>query len=177
MRYRRAIVPGATYFFTVNLQNRKSNLLIKKIDVLRYVFKKVQQKHPFYIDAIVILPDHWHMVMTLPTDDCNYALRLSQIKSTFSRQIEPNELMSNSRQKKRERGIWQRRYWEHLIKDPTDYEHHINYIHYNPVKHKYITKPSDWPYSSIHRFIHEGILNSAWGDSERFDHCGFGEST
>ena len=141
MRYRRVMVANATYFFTLNLQNRKSNLLINHIEHLRFAFKKVQNNHPFYLDAVVIMPDHCHMIMTLPEGDKNYPLRLSLIKSSFSIQIERDENISDSRKKKRERGIWQRRYWEHLIKDAEDYEHHINYIHFNPVKHGYALNP------------------------------------
>ena len=175
MRYRRTMVPKATYFFTVNLQNRKSNLLIKRIDALKFAFRKVQQNHPFYIDAIVIMPDHWHMIMTLPEDDMAYPTRLSLIKSTFSRQIESYEIISQSRKNKRERGIWQRRYWEHIIQDAKDYEHHVNYIHFNPVKHGYVLNPSDWKYSSIHRFIHNGILTKSWVCNEDFNVLKFGE--
>jgi putative transposase len=175
MRYRRALVPGATYFFTLNLQNRQSNLLIDCIDDLRFAFRKVQQGHPFYIDAIVILPDHAHMIMTLIPNDIDYSKRLSLIKATFCRQIEPYETISTSRQRKRERGIWQRRFWEHMIRDASDYEHHINYIHYNPVKHGYVKNPSDWPYSSIHRFIREGILSAQWACSDYFKEPLFGE--
>ena len=90
-------------------------------------------------------------------------------------QIEMNEKISESRKKKRERGIWQRRYWEHLIKDAQDYEHHINYVHFNPVKHGYVLNPSDWEYSSIHRFIRHGILNEGWGCNDDFEEFRFGE--
>jgi putative transposase len=144
MRYRRVLVPNATYFFTINLQNRTSNLLILYIDALRFAFRKVQQRHPFYIDAIVIMPDHCHMIMTLPEGDLNYSTRVSLIKSNFSRQIETVETVSQSRKNKRERGIWQRRYWEHIILNSQDYEIHVNYIHFNPVKHDYVLNPSDW---------------------------------
>ncbi len=174
MQYRRALFPGASYFFTLNVQNRESNLLIQRVDALRFAVRRVQQRHPFYIDAIVIMPDHWHMIMTLPHADRAYAQRLSLIKSTFSRQIAPDEIISDSRQKKRERGIWQRRYWEHIIRDETDYDHHVNYIHYNPVKHGYVKNPSDWQYSSIHRFIRQGILDESWACSNDFNKS-FGE--
>ena len=175
MRYRRVLIPNATYFITVNLQNRKSNLLIQRIDALRLAFSKVQQRHSFYIDAIVIMPDHWHMIMSLPTNDMDYPKRISLIKSTFSRQIEPHETISRSRRDKRERGIWQRRYWEHIILDSQDYEHHVNYIHFNPVKHGYVHKPSDWKYSSIHRFINKGILSKNWAWNDDVKQMGFGE--
>ncbi len=173
--YRSAVVPGSTYFFTLNLQDRSSNLFIQKIDALRFAFKKVQQNHPFNIDAIVIMPDHCHMLMTLPEDDVDYSQRLSLIKAAFSRQIEPHETVSKSRQKKRERGIWQRRYWEHAIRNPIDYEHHVNYIHYNPVKHGYVKNPVDWQYSSIHRFIRQGMLDGQWACVDDFNQARFGE--
>jgi putative transposase len=173
--YKRTFVPGATYFFTLNLQNRKSSLLIKHVNALRFAFKKVQLSHPFYIDAIVIMPDHCHLLMTLPETDRHYPKRLSLIKATFSRQIVLDEVISKSRQRKRERGIWQRRYWEHLIRDERDYEHHVNYIHYNPVKHGYVKKPSEWCYSSIHRWIGQGILQENWACSDDFQHLKFGE--
>lgn len=162
MRYRRVLVPGATYFFTLTLQNRKSDLLIQRIDELRFAFRKVQKNHPFYINAVVVLPDHCHLILTLPNEDMNYSKRLRSIKSIFSMQIIPGETISQSRQKKGERGIWQRRYWEHLIRDTIDYEHHVNYIHNNPVKHGYVKNPIDWRYSSIHRFISQGILSENW---------------
>ncbi|KTD18727.1 Transposase and inactivated derivatives [Legionella lansingensis] len=174
-RYRRSTVAGATYFFTLNLQNRKSTILINHIDKLRFAFKKVQVNHPFKIDAIIILPDHLHLMMTLPIGDVDYSKRLNLIKGMFSRQIAPYESISLSRQKKREREIWQRRFWEHCIRNNADYEQHINYIHYNPVKHHYVSSPSRWPYSSIHRFIQSGILPVNWACNDEFHDGHFGE--
>lgn len=175
MRYRRVLIPNATYFFTINLLNRKSSLLIQHIDALRFSFRKVQQRHPFHINAIVILPDHCHLMLTLPQGDMNYSTRISLIKSNFSRQIEPIETRARSREKKRERGIWQRRFWEHIILDDKDYEHHVNYIHFNPVKHGYVINPSDWKFSSIHRFIKQGILSENWACIDTFTQLRFGE--
>ena len=97
------------------------------------------------------------MVMTLPENDGNYSQRWNLIKGSFSRQIEHFERVSVARQNKRERGIWQRRFWEHLIRNELDYSRHINYIHYNPVKHGYVSNPTEWKYSSIHRYIKAGI--------------------
>ncbi len=173
--YKRAIVAGATFFFTLNLQNRKSNLLTQYIDKLCFSFKTVQNNHPFKIDAIVIMPDHLHLIMTLPVEDRDYSKRLSLIKGTFSRQIEAFEAISSSRQKKHERGIWQRRFWEHCIRNEVDYEQHVNYIHFNPVKHHYVSSPSQWPYSSIHRFIQMGILPADWACNSKFHEGDFGE--
>ncbi|WP_133137163.1 REP-associated tyrosine transposase [Legionella rowbothamii] len=175
MRYRRIIIPGASYFFTVNLQNRKSKLLTENIDKLRFSFQNTMQYYPFGIEAIVVLPDHLHMIMSLPLDDGNYSVRWNCIKGTFSKQLPANESISNIRKNKRERGIWQKRFWEHLIRDEKDFEHHANYIHYNPVKHRYVVNPSDWEYSSIHRFIQKGILRNDWGCDDKFNLLDFGE--
>ncbi|MBL1459160.1 MAG: transposase [Methylophaga sp.] len=166
MRYRRADVAGATYFFTVNLLNRKQTLLTDHIDTLRACIKTVKQRHPFHIDAMVILPDHLHAIWTLPPGDADFAKRWMLIKTAFSRALPKHENINQSRKSKRERGIWQRRYWEHLIRDELDYERHVDYIHYNPVKHGYVDKTFDWPYSSIHRFIEKGIISSDWGVGE-----------
>lgn len=162
MQYRRIFIPGTSYFFTLTLQDRKSDLLICKINKLRDAFKQVIRRYPFTIDGIVVLPDHLHIIMTLPSQDTNYSQRLSFIKSTFSRQIELLEPINASRKSKRERGIWQRRFWEHLIRDELDYSRHLDYIHYNPVKHGYVKSPAEWPYSSIHRYIKSGVVPQDW---------------
>jgi len=163
MYYRRARQNGGTYFFTVNLQDRSSRLLTDQIDLLRQCFSEVKQSHPFHIDAIVILPDHLHAIWTLPPDDDNYAMRWRLIKKNFSRQIPKRETIYGSRRGKNERGIWQRRYWEHQIRDERDLNTHIDYIHYNPVKHRHTSSPIDWPYSSIHRYIRQGLVAKDWG--------------
>lgn len=158
------------------LQDRSSDLLIRKIHELRRAFKLVIEKHPFVIDGVVVLPDHFHLMITLPLEDANYSQRLSFIKSYFSRQIEPLESINLARKKKRERGIWQRRFWEHGIRDELDYSRHLDYIHYNPVKQGYALSPSKWPYSSIHRYIKSGILSPNWAmHREENDHIIFGE--
>mgnify|MGYP003650067243 CR=1 FL=1 len=166
MRYRRADVAGATYFFTVNLLNRKQTLLTDHIDTLRACIKTVKQRHPFHIDAMVILPDHLHAIWTLPPGDADFAKRWMLIKTAFSRALPKHENINQSRKSKRERDIWQRRYWEHLIRDELDYERHIDYFHYNPVKHGRLASVKDWPPSSIHRFIEKGIISSDWGVGE-----------
>ena len=178
MNYRRVFIPGASYFFTLTLQDRRSNLLICKIKELRIAFQRVMKTCPFTIDGIVVLPEHMHMTMTLPPDDTNYSQRISFIKSAFSRQLEPLEFINSSRQSKRERGIWQRRFWEHLIRDEQDYERHLDYIHYNPVKHSHVKSPAHWPHSSIHRYINAGILPANWASTdviERGSKMQFGE--
>lgn len=151
MRYRRSNIADGTFFFTVNLADRTSSLLTEHIDILRVAVRRTRQAHPFDITAMVVLPDHLHAIWRLPLGDDRYPLRWSLIKSRFSRALPKGELISPSRRRKRERGIWQRRYWEHSIRDETDLARHVDYIHINPVKHGLAA--ADWPYSSIHRHI------------------------
>ncbi len=164
MQYRRHYHQGASYFLTVNLINRSSDLLIKEIETLRNSFKTVKQKYSFYIDAIVILPDHIHMVCTLPDNDAGFSKRIKLIKYYFSYRIAKIERISKSRCKKGERGIWQRRFWEHCMRNETDYRMHIDYIHMNLVRHVYVKRVQDWQYSSFHRFVAEGLLPVEWSD-------------
>ncbi|MBE2295766.1 MAG: transposase [Phycisphaerales bacterium] len=174
MRYRRTRVAGATYFFTVNLADRQSNLLVVHIDTLRETLRQIRRAHPFAIDAMVVLPKHLHAIWTLPTDDTDFATRWMLIKAGFSRQIPPLERRSPSRMTKGERGIWQRRYWEHLIRDEQDFACHVDYIHFNPVKHGHAMRAVDWPYSSIHRYIRLGLVAPDWAFDAAED-MGFGE--
>jgi putative transposase len=160
--YRRNVVKGGCYFFTVNLADRASDLLTENIALLRQSIAYVMQKHPFYIDAMVVLPDHIHAIWTLPENDADYALRWRLIKTHFSRNITKTEKISQSRISKGERSIWQRRYWEHTIKDDRDFGNHVDYIHINPVKHGYVTHATEWPYSSIHKYIKAGKLPNNW---------------
>ncbi|MCF6203887.1 MAG: transposase [Methylococcaceae bacterium] len=163
MRYRRADIKGGTYFFTVNLANRKNTLLVDEFDILRGVINKVKKQHPFKLDAMVILPEHLHALFTLPEDDNDFAKRWMLIKAGFSRQLPKLESVNNSRKKKGERGIWQRRFWEHLIRDELDFERHVDYIHFNPVKHGYVERAVNWQYSTIHDYIKRGVLDENWG--------------
>ena len=146
-------------------------MLIDRIDLLRASFRACMQRHPWRIDAIVILPDHLHALCTLPPDDADYALRWRQIKSSFSRALPPCEPLSASRLSKGERGIWQRRFWEHRIRDDDDFARHVDYIHHNPCKHGHVERVADWPWSSFHRYVDAGILPVNWagdgGDMER----------
>ncbi len=162
---------GGCYFFTINLYDRKSQLLIKYIDQFRQAYKKTKQRQPFQLDAMVLLPDHIHMMITLPNDTDNYSSIIASLKGNFSRQIpqQANEYISISRQNKRERGIWQRRFWEHKIRNDLDYQRHIDYIHYNPVKHGYVSIPSQWQYSTIHDYIRNGVYPFDWGSDNNFD--------
>ena len=162
MRYRRACATGATWFFTVNLADRRQDLLTRHIALLREVMQEVKAQHPFEIVAMVVLPEHLHAIWTLPPEDTDYPIRWSLIKSGFSRALPKNEAIRDSRQNKRERGIWQRRYWEHQIRDDADLQAHVDYIHYNPVKHGHAGLPALWPFSSIHRYIAKGWLSQEW---------------
>jgi len=176
MHYRRTKATGGTFFFTVNLADRQSCLLIREIDVLRDAIRKVRHTHPFKIVAMVVLPEHLHTIWTLPAGDTDYAIRWSLIKAGFSRALSKDEAITPARRHKRERGIWQRRYWEHWIRDDEDLARHVDYIHINPVKHSHVTASVDWPYSSIHRYIRNGLLPANWAVVElgAFD-TGFGE--
>ena len=163
MDYRRAWHAGGTYFFTVNLLQRRDNhLLVKHIDVLRNVVKKVKNKHPFIIHGWVVLPEHFHCVIELPPDDMDFALRLRLIKSGFSKAIPKTEYRSDVRIERGERGIWQRRYWEHLIKNEADFQAHMDYVHINPVKHGLVKHVVDWEYSTFHRLVKAGIYPHNW---------------
>ncbi len=150
--YRRLRVPGGCYFFTVNLARRGANdLLVRHIAALRAAVRGVRRVRPFRIDAFVVLPDHLHCVWTLPEGDDDFAVRWMLIKTGFSRRLAAGEPRSPSRIHRGERGIWQRRYWEHVIRDERDFAAHVDYVHINPVKHGLAAAPSDWPYSTVHR--------------------------
>ncbi|WP_027858639.1 REP-associated tyrosine transposase [Marinobacterium jannaschii] len=169
MQYRRSTQAGACYFFTVNLADRRQDLLVRHIDLLRAAFTKVKRRYPFHIDAAVVLPDHLHTLWTLPEGDADFAKRWRLIKVAFSRELPQDEQISASRRYKGERGIWQRRYWEHLIRDEQDFRNHLDYIHFNPVKHGWVNRCTDWPYSSFHRYVANGFLSEDWGVEESFD--------
>ena len=175
MRYRRSDIKGACYFFTVNLAQRNKSTLTDNIEHLRSVVTQVREKHPFEIEAMVVLAEHLHAIWTLPGGDSDYPKRWALIKAGFSRALPATESRSKSRISKGERGIWQRRYWEHLIRDEDDYARHVDYIHYNPVKHGYVERAADWPYSSIHRYIRRGVVTNNWGGGAVDDEGGFGE--
>lgn len=166
MHYRRTKTPGATYFFTVVTHQRQHIFReAQTIALLRTAFRTVKAKHPFTIDAIVVLPDHLHCLWTLPEEDANFSTRWRLIKSEFSRHCpDPYKRQcSKSRQSKGEQAVWQRRFWEHRIQDESDLIQHVDYIHYNPVKHGLVEAPKDWAYSSFHRFVREGVYAEDWG--------------
>jgi putative transposase len=160
--YRRNRVPGGTYFFTVNLLDRSSDLLIERIDVLRAAVRQVRARAPFHIDAWVLLPEHMHCIWTLPIGDSDFSSRWKAIKSEFSRRLPNTESRTPTMRTRSERGIWQRRFWEHTIRDDRDYAAHMDYVHFNPVKHGYVERPTDWPYSSFRRAVADGVYPEQW---------------
>ena len=175
MDYRRAWHPGGTYFFTVNLLQRQGNdLLTRNIDLLRFIIKTVQRRHPFKIHGWVVLPEHLHCVIELPPGDADYATRWRLIKMEFSKALPRTERLSAVRARRGERGVWQRRYWEHLIRDERDYRAHMDYVHINPVKHCLVKTVAEWPYSTFHRLVAEGIYPENWGGGNEGD-LGYGD--
>jgi putative transposase len=162
--YRRGRVAGGTYFFTVTLRNRRAATLTNNIDLLRTAVRRVRAHHPFEIDACVVLPDHLHCIWTLPPDDDRYSLRWRLIKSIVSKGLPPAERRPRKLCVRSERGIWQRRFWEHTIRDDRDYARHLDYIHFNPVKHGYVPRAADWPYSTFHTYVRDGVLPLDWAE-------------
>jgi len=172
--YRRAKISGHTFFFTVVLADRSSALLVDQVDRLRKVYQLVRERRPFETVAICVLPDHIHAIWTLPEGDADFSTRWSLIKSGFSRGLQ-EEPRSPSKIVKREKGIWRRRFWEHTIRNDVDLERHIDYIHFNPVKHGHVTRVADWPHSSFHRYVEQGHLVADWGGDMKEIHGTFGE--
>ena len=166
MQYRRAKIEGAAYFFTVVTYQRKRFLCTPdNAECVRQAFREVMRHHPFQIDAFVLLPDHLHCIWTLPPQDRDFSTRWRLIKSHFSRGCRaacPSAITA-SRRKKQEQAIWQRRFWEHWLRDDEDFDRHVEYIHYNPVKHGLAPATRDWPYSSFHRYVRDGIIDPEWG--------------
>ncbi|NJO52668.1 MAG: transposase [Leptolyngbyaceae cyanobacterium RM2_2_4] len=162
MEYRRYYQSGGTYFFTVVTEHRQP-LLIDHIDQLRAAFWHVMKRYPFIIEGIVILPDHLHTLWHLPDGDSNFSLRWMLIKRKFSAGFK-TELVNLSKQAKREKEIWQRRFWEHCIRNEEDWRRHMDYIHYNPVKHGYCSTPAEWQYSSFRRSVKQGLYTADWGN-------------
>ena len=160
--YRRNRVRGGTYFFTVNLQDRTSDLLITEIDALRSAVRATRARYSFHIDAWVVLPDHMHCLWTLPPADDDFPIRWRSIKALFSRSVPHAGQRRESLARKREAGIWQRRYWEHSIRDDRDYAAHFDYVHFNPVKHRLVGQPCDWPFSSFARSVKLGLYPADW---------------
>ncbi len=162
--YRRAWQPGGTYFFTVALLQRHANdLLTRHIDLLRECVRTVRVGHPFHIHAWVVLPDHLHCVIELPPGDADFSMRWRLIKMGFSKALPRGEARSAVQNRRGERGIWQRRFWEHLIRDDADYRAHMDYVHINPLKHRLVERVVDWPYSTFHALVAQGVYARDWG--------------
>jgi putative transposase len=174
-RYLRAHIKGGTFFFTVTLADRSSNLLLERVESLRQIYRDVQRRRPFETIAMCVLPDHLHAIWRLSDDDADYSLRWNLIKGGFSRGMPATVSRSTSKTAKREKGIWQRRYWEHTIRGDEDLARHIDYIHYNPVKHGLVSRVSDWPHSSFHGFVKRGLLPIDWGGDMNDINGTFGE--
>ena len=173
--YRRNFSSGGSFFFTVNLADRRLALLTVHVGLLRAACRSVRARHPFSLDAAVILPDHLHMIWTLPEDDADFATRWRLIKSAFSHGLPGGEPISPSRSAKGERGIWQRRYWEHTLRHEDDFARHVDYIDFNPVKHGHVTRVQDWPYSSFRRWVRLGAYPQDWAGNSGGDAHPFGE--
>ena len=174
VRYRRNFVPGGTFFFTLTLHDRRSSALVDHVALLRAAFRNTRSERPFAIDAIVILPDHLHTILTLPPDDPDFSNRLRRIKGRFTRSVVA-EGVAVSSDHRGEYSLWQKRFWEHTIRDDRDFERCVDYIHYNPVKHRLTSTPSEWPFSSLHRYVRAGILVQDWGGNGDADDGNFGE--
>ncbi|MAK91491.1 MAG: transposase [Oleibacter sp.] len=171
--YRRPFAPGSSWFFTLVTEYRQQ-LLTSEVSrsVLRSAMAEVRQTMPFCIDAMVLLPDHVHCIWTLPEGDSDCSKRWGRIKALYSRQMKNHITqvpLSESRLKRHEAGFWQRRFWEHCIRDEDDFRRHLDYIHLNPVKHKLVDDVKDWPYSSFHRYVRQGMYPENWLDGSVLD--------
>lgn len=164
-------MPGGTYFFTL-VTYRRQNWLCTEVARagLREAITKTRVAYPFTMDAFVLLPNHLHCIWTLPKYDSDYATRWRLIKTYFTKnyadKLELNSCINASRQKRQEKNLWQRRFWEHVIRDEEDFTRHCDYIHYNPVKHGLCDAPQQWQYSSFHRFVSKGFYAESWGHAK-----------
>jgi putative transposase len=174
-RHRRVKIEGGLFFFTLALADRSSDVLVRHIERLRHAYQVTQQCLSFETIAMCILPDHLHAVWLLPDGDSDFPARWSLFKSDFSRGLPAAQLRSASKIKKREKGIWQRRYWERAVRNEADLERHVGYIHYNPVKHGLVSRVVDWPHSSFHRYVERGLLPADWGGDAMDIHGDFDE--
>jgi len=160
-QYQRVFIPGGTFFFTVVTHRRKPIFNNEdNIQLLREAMRKVKLTRPFDIDAIVILPDHLHCIWQLPENDSDYSGRWREIKKSVSKHI------THKKNSRNERDVWQRRFWEHVIRDDQDWRNHMDYIHYNPVKHGYVKSPIDWQWSSFKTAVSKGLYDEYWGSVE-----------
>jgi putative transposase len=166
--YRRFHDPGGIFFFTIATYQRAPILAAKEnVDRLRQALAQVKRERPFDVRAAVVLPDHVHFLWSLPRGDAGYSKRIGRMKVLFTQMLRgkralPAEI-SDSRRKHRESDVWQRRFWEHTIEDDDDFEQHLHYIRYNPVKHGFVRCPHLWPYSSFPRWVNDGVYDGLWG--------------
>ena len=172
--YRRVYIDGSTVFITLVTYQRIPFLIQPEArEILRCAWKCVAKSHPFNLDAVCLLPDHIHMMITLPEYDADYSLRMREIKRLFS--VRYLSLMggfsrqNESQKSKHEAALWQRRFWEHTIRDEKDYQNHFDYIHYNPVKHEFVKDVASWEWSSFHRYVKAGIYDADWGGNFRLN--------
>ncbi|WP_271409383.1 REP-associated tyrosine transposase [Pseudomonas sp. Q1-7] len=175
VNYRRARVPGVCYFLTLTLKDRRRDLLVRYQDELRLSLRQTMARLPFRLPAAVILPDHLHMLIELPAADSDFSSRVRRLKSGFVSLLRERPgagLVFNS---KGESNVWQPRFWEHMIRDDRDYAAHVDYIHFNPVKHGLVSVVRDWPLSSFHRFVEQGLLPPDWAGGAETDVVGAGE--
>ncbi len=179
-RYIRSKSKGATYFFTVNTHQRQP-ILTQPINVeaIRLAIQKTKQCLPFKIDAWVVMPDHMHAIWTLPDNDHDYSKRWGIFKMSVSKTCKSHGFFQDKTQsqlKRNESGLWQRRFWEHEIRDENDYKTHMDYLHWNPVKHGLTSNVCDWPYSSFHKLVDKGVYEKSWGCNDKAFGLGkFGE--
>jgi putative transposase len=176
MRYRREFTPGGSFFFTVVTERRRPILAsMDAVEVLRAAVRTVRSKRPFTVDAMVVLPDHLHCIWTLPPGDADFATRWRLIKTWFTRHVDAalHSAVNTARARKGEQAVWQHRYWEHLLRVERDFIRHVEYIHFNPVKHGYVLSPIEWPYSSFGRYVEDGRYAQDWGCCE-MDFSGVG---
>ena len=167
--YRRSKIAGGSFFFTLVTFNRLPIFTAEPARaILHSAWIEVQERFPFQTDAVVLLPDHIHCIWTLPDGNGNFSARWNAIKRLFTQgylvQIGPGETRNASRQKRGEAAVWQRRFWEHMLRDNVDLNRHLDYIHYNPVKHGLVKKAGDWPWSSFHRYVKMGFYTPDWGE-------------
>jgi putative transposase len=174
VRYRRNLLTGGTFFITAVLADRKSHALTDHVAALRSAVRLTRRQHPFAINAIVVLPDHLHLIMTLPEQDADFPIRVSLIKRRFTERFIKSG-RTPTRGKNGELMLWQRRFWEHTIRNDRDFEGHVDYIHFNPVKHGLVPRVRDWPYSSFHVFVRNGILPADWAGDAKGRPPRFGE--
>ena len=160
--YRRARVAGGCYFLTLTLQDRSSDWLVRYATQLRQCLRSVQAQMPFRLPALVVLPDHLHILMVLPADDADFSARVRKLKREFIAALRQQAGIRVQINAKGEANIWQRRFWEHLIRDEQDYRNHVDYIHINPLKHGLVARVQDWPFSSFHHHVRQGLLPIVW---------------